>query len=228
MDRTVGRLQVGKDYPQHPKNTSLSLGLLAYYRYLSFISDFRSDWRQCETIENWWFYLGVSENRLNPIVPNGFHDHYPVFKWLFHWECTIFSDKPIFTVFSTGFPQAEPRVMDRNPRQELSWRGFWVIFASGFFWWAVPKVRLGICRWHRWPTMKPILLVSVAFCEAHEFHEASRPSPRWCATLRSATHEIRWNNGWMMHGGFQTWGYPQMDGLSWNTFSNRWLGVPPF
>ena len=21
-----------------------------------------------------------------PIVPNGFADHYPVFKWLFHWE----------------------------------------------------------------------------------------------------------------------------------------------
>ena len=27
-------------------------------------------------------HLGVSENRLNPIVPNGFADHYPVFKWL--------------------------------------------------------------------------------------------------------------------------------------------------
>ena len=23
-----------------------------------------------------------------PIVPNGFADHYPVFKWLFHWEYT--------------------------------------------------------------------------------------------------------------------------------------------
>ena len=30
--------------------------------------------------------MGLSENRLNPIVPNGFADHYPVFKWLFHWE----------------------------------------------------------------------------------------------------------------------------------------------
>ena len=30
--------------------------------------------------------MGVSENRLNPIVPNGFADHYPFFKWLFHWE----------------------------------------------------------------------------------------------------------------------------------------------
>ena len=30
----------------------------------------------------WWADVGVSENRLNPIVPNGFADHYPVFKWL--------------------------------------------------------------------------------------------------------------------------------------------------
>ena len=32
--------------------------------------------------------MGVSENRLNPIVPNGFADHYPYEKWLFHWEYT--------------------------------------------------------------------------------------------------------------------------------------------
>ena len=31
---------------------------------------------------------------LNPFLPNGFADHYPVFKWLFHWEYTLFSDKP--------------------------------------------------------------------------------------------------------------------------------------
>ena len=39
--------------------------------------------------------MGVSENRLNPIVPNGFADHYPYEKWLFHWEYSLFSDKPI-------------------------------------------------------------------------------------------------------------------------------------
>ena len=33
-------------------------------------------------------YMGVSENVVYPIVPNGFADHYPVFKWLFHWEYT--------------------------------------------------------------------------------------------------------------------------------------------
>ena len=30
--------------------------------------------------------MGVSENREHPIVPNGFADHYPYEKWLFHWE----------------------------------------------------------------------------------------------------------------------------------------------
>ena len=35
----------------------------------------------CQTSET-----GLSENVVYPIVPNGFHDHYPVFKWLFHWE----------------------------------------------------------------------------------------------------------------------------------------------
>ena len=27
--------------------------------------------------------------------PNGFADHYPYEKWLFHWEYILFSDKPI-------------------------------------------------------------------------------------------------------------------------------------
>ena len=30
--------------------------------------------------------MGVSENVVYPIVPNGFADHYPYEKWLFHWE----------------------------------------------------------------------------------------------------------------------------------------------
>ena len=29
--------------------------------------------------------------------PNGFADHYPKNKWLFHWEYTLFSDKPIMS-----------------------------------------------------------------------------------------------------------------------------------
>ena len=31
-------------------------------------------------------HMGVSENVVYPIVPNGFADHYPYEKWLFHWE----------------------------------------------------------------------------------------------------------------------------------------------
>ena len=39
-----------------------------------------------------WSNLGVSENRLVPLRPNGFADHYPYEKWLFHWRYTLFSD----------------------------------------------------------------------------------------------------------------------------------------
>ena len=37
--------------------------------------------------------MGVSENSV-PHFPNGFADHYPYFQWLFHWEYTLFSDRP--------------------------------------------------------------------------------------------------------------------------------------
>ena len=36
--------------------------------------------------------VGLSENVVYPEKPNGFADHYPVFKWLFHWGYTPFSD----------------------------------------------------------------------------------------------------------------------------------------
>ena len=38
-----------------------------------------------------WVLLKMVEN---PFVPNGFADHYPYEKWLFHWEYALFSDKP--------------------------------------------------------------------------------------------------------------------------------------
>ena len=44
-------------------------------------------------------HMGVSENVVYPEIPNGFADHYPYEKWLFHWEYTLFSDKPIFCFF---------------------------------------------------------------------------------------------------------------------------------
>ena len=38
-----------------------------------------------------------------PHLPNGFADHYPVFKWLFHWEYTQFSEIPILIMNSFIF-----------------------------------------------------------------------------------------------------------------------------
>ena len=39
--------------------------------------------------------MGVSENVVYPIVPNGFADHYPVFKMAISLgRLTLFSDKP--------------------------------------------------------------------------------------------------------------------------------------
>ena len=43
-------------------------------------------WKMGVGAPTWKLFKGVSENVVYPIVPNGFHDHYPVFKWLFHWE----------------------------------------------------------------------------------------------------------------------------------------------
>ena len=37
-------------------------------------------------------YMGLSEYVVYPIVPNGFADHYPYKKLLFHWGYTPFSD----------------------------------------------------------------------------------------------------------------------------------------
>ena len=41
--------------------------------------------------------LGLSENVVYPEKPNGFADHYPYEKWLFHWGYTPFSDIPNWT-----------------------------------------------------------------------------------------------------------------------------------
>ena len=38
--------------------------------------------------------MGLSENVGKTPKPNGFADHYPYEKWLFHWGYTPFSDIP--------------------------------------------------------------------------------------------------------------------------------------
>ena len=44
---------------------------------------------------NIYIYMGVSENSVI-IIP---------IKWLFHWEYTLFSDKPIYIYIGHGFAQ---------------------------------------------------------------------------------------------------------------------------
>ena len=81
-------------------------------------------WRRAGGISGWssspcgkcgTIYMGVSENSvpLNPMV----NDQYPVFKWLFHWEYTLFLDKPIYHNLSWNMNCINE---SRNPRQ--SWK----------------------------------------------------------------------------------------------------------
>ena len=45
--------------------------------------------------------MGVSENGVSTPKANGFADRYPYEKWLFHWEYTLFSDKPRYALCDT-------------------------------------------------------------------------------------------------------------------------------
>ena len=48
--------------------------------------------------------LGVSENVVYYPKPNGFADHYPYEKWLFHWEYTQhFQTNPSFPILAMEF-----------------------------------------------------------------------------------------------------------------------------
>ena len=55
-----------------------------------------------------------------PIVPNGFADHYPYEKLLFHWGYTPFSDIPIF-IKATCFSPTNPGRTD--PTEGIHWPG---------------------------------------------------------------------------------------------------------
>ena len=70
--------------------------------------------------------MGLSENVVYPEKPKGFADHYPVFKWLFHWEYTPFSDIPICIIArllvraNGGFSCAEfvPPIFGDTPQHQ--------------------------------------------------------------------------------------------------------------
>ena len=76
-----------------------------------------NDFRACGTTLS-----GVSENVVYPIVPNGFADHYPVFKWLaiIGKINPTFSDKPIDTpTFSRLHPHLPPFFHRRWSHQKI-------------------------------------------------------------------------------------------------------------
>ena len=59
-------------------------GMLAIHK------DSSGRWCQHQVLPLLWVCLKM----LCTPKPNGFADHYPVFKWLYNWEYTLFSDKP--------------------------------------------------------------------------------------------------------------------------------------
>ena len=58
-----------------------------------------------EILSNIWVCLKI----VYPIVPNGLADHYPVFKWLFHWE---YKDNGIYQQMIINNPMSIIRVND--------------------------------------------------------------------------------------------------------------------
>ena len=72
-----------------------------------------------------WYFMGVSENRENPFLPNGFADHYPVFRWLFVWEYSLFSDKPIWCMLL--------HLAYQSSEHDINWRT-WILKCSHGFW----------------------------------------------------------------------------------------------
>ena len=91
-------------------------------------------------------YMGVSENRLNPIVPNGFADHYPVFKWLFHWEYTQHFQTNPYTLIT---PIAPPSIQSSSVRIRWCNSHSWLVksvYSSCFntvasIWWNLQFLR---------------------------------------------------------------------------------------
>ena len=102
--------------------------------------------------------MGVPENVVYPKKPNGFADHYPVFKWLFHWEYTQhFQTNPYATILTQAFTQSEvSSVFISSSHSSASCRRF---FPDGF--WSIPwKPHVLPAGWScnprsRWATSEP-------------------------------------------------------------------------
>ena len=61
---------------------------------------------------------------------NGFADHYPVFKWLFHWEYSLFSDKPIYNNGKIRHKITKITQKSSNVLQTIT-KNKWIVFFFG-------------------------------------------------------------------------------------------------
>ena len=64
--------------------------------------------------------MALSENVVYRIVPNGFADHYPYEKWLFHWEYTLFSDKLTLKIGAVKLIEDVSRFSDHSNHEAKS------------------------------------------------------------------------------------------------------------
>jgi hypothetical protein len=67
-------------------------------------------------------YIWVCLKIVYPFIPNGFADHYPKNKWLFHWEYSLFSDDISLDDFPIG--KIGPTIAGStyvNITSELTW-----------------------------------------------------------------------------------------------------------
>ena len=68
------------------RNKQLKLGPCGHWERIDGSSLFLCLIQLVDAEEPVIIQMGVSENVVYPEKPNGFADHYPYEKWLFHWE----------------------------------------------------------------------------------------------------------------------------------------------
>ena len=91
-------------------------------------------------MKNGYFIGGMSENRLNPEKPNGFADHYPYEKWLFHWGYTM-----VYPIFRHTHIRIRRQVGHSWTISSLHMIGFWMLLdVFGVYCIIVIDVFLGI------------------------------------------------------------------------------------
>ena len=157
----------------------------------------------------WYVQMGVSENVVYPIVPNGFADHYPYEKWLFHWEYTQH-----FQTNPDGFGSKETAVFHWwvdlrllqwptiSERSKWCFTWHWVKFHSVVMWfphiagwqdpWTVDMWRVKPCQADRESCQFPHTTCEISsYIKADtEFRDIESPFPERTHFLSSSTPAV--------------------------------------